>query len=185
MEQTFKTHTLLIYNISIQKIHEFTWTEIEKYHGVNLKWKVDIQGEVNEIKTRIDEYIKLEKKRRDKKLFSSVNDQTDNKSQNSFDKLNPEYGSSIESDWSTIQWDTLNSTTNNEWTENNPKVKIPSIFRKMEYQSRTAPIYHQNISSVRIIKVKEKEGKSEPKNGPLRWIEYINRMIMAKWFLYV
>ena len=124
MEQTFKTHTLLIYNISIQKIHEFTWTEIEKYHGVNLKWKVDIQGEVNEIKTRIDEYIKLEKKRRDKKLFSSVNDQTDNKSQNSFDKLNPEYGSSIESDWSTIQWDTLNSTTNNEWTENNPKVKI-------------------------------------------------------------
>ena len=57
--------------------------------------------------------------------------------------------------------------------------------RKMEYQSRTAPIYHQNISSVRIIKVKEKEGKSKPKNGPLRWIEYINRMIMAKWFLYV
>ncbi len=119
MEQTFKAHTFFMYNISIQKIHEFTWTEIEKYHMVNLKWKVDIQGEVNEIKTMIDKHIKLEKRRRDKELFSSVNNQADYEHPNSFQKLHPEYRSSIKSDWSTTR-----STTNNEWTGDNSDTDV-------------------------------------------------------------
>ena len=46
----------------------------------------------------IDKHIKLEKRRRDKELFSSVNNQADYEHPNSFQKLHPEYRSSIKSD---------------------------------------------------------------------------------------